>query len=72
MTTTATFTIAGMHCSSCVLLVDETVESIPGVKRATTHLRRGNCVVELDPTRTNPKHIVKAINKLGYVVAVAG
>lgn len=72
MTTTRTYTlgITGMHCSSCALLIDETVESIAGVTRATTHLRQGNCVVELDPTRTNPKLVVKAIKKLGYRVTL--
>lgn len=67
-TTTYTLGIAGMHCSSCAMLIDETVESMPGVARATTHLRRGDCVVEFDPTRTNPKQVAKAIKKLGYQV----
>ncbi len=72
MTTTGTYTfgITGMHCSSCTILIDETVEALPGVTQAMTHLRRGNCVVELDPARINPKQIVKAIKKLGYTVTL--
>ena len=68
--TTYTFGIAGMHCSSCTILIDETVEALPGVVQATTHLRRGSCVVELDPARIKPKQIAKAINKLGYKVTL--
>lgn len=70
MTATGTYTfgIAGMHCSSCTILIDETIEALPGVAHATTHLRRGNCVVEADPSRINPKQIAKAIKKLGYKV----
>lgn len=73
MTTTRTYTlgIAGMHCPSCELLIDETIESIPGVARATTYLRRGNCIVELDPTRTNPEQVVKALSKIGYRATLA-
>ena len=72
MTTTGTYTfaIAGMHCSSRTILIDETIEALPGVTQATTHLRRGKCVVELDPARIKPKQIAKAINKLGYKVTL--
>lgn len=73
MTTTRTYTIdiVGMHCTNCALLVDETVESISGVTSSTTHVRRGNCIVELDPTRTNPNKVVKAITKIGYRARLA-
>ena len=57
MTTTGTYTfaIAGIHCSSCTILIDETIEALPGVTQATTHLRRGKCVVELTWPASNPR-----------------
>ncbi len=72
MTTTGSYTfgITGMHCSSCTILIDETVESLPGVAQATSHLRRGTCIVKGDPARINPKQIAKAIKKLGYKVTL--
>ena len=33
--------VEGMHCASCGLLIDDAVEEVPGVARATTSFRSG-------------------------------
>ena len=73
MTTTTTTTIAvgGMHCSSCGMLIDETLEELPGVASASTDLRREITTVEYDPARTALEVIVAEITELGYTAEVA-
>ena len=49
-TTTTTIAVRGMHCSSCAILIDETLEEIPGVASASTNLRQECTTVEYDPS----------------------
>ncbi len=70
MTATITIDIEGMHCASCVLLVDEALEDLPGVITATTNLRKSRSTVEIDPARTSATKLVKAIRRIGYNATV--
>ena len=65
-TTTTTIAVRGMHCSSCALLIDDTLEELPGVASASTNLRRESTTVEYDPGCTTPEAIVAEIIELGY------
>jgi copper chaperone len=64
--TTAVFDIGGMHCASCSILIDETVEELPGVRSSRTDLRRNRATVEYDPDSTTPARIAEAITDTGY------
>lgn len=66
------FAIEGMHCNSCGLLVDETVEGLAGVIRCATSVRRGNALVEFDPAVVTVGEITAAIVELGYACVPAG
>ncbi|MGH9153980.1 MAG: cation transporter [Acidimicrobiales bacterium] len=61
-----TLTVEGMHCSSCGMLIDETLEELPGVSSSSTNVRKHRTKVEFDPARTTVANLVKAIAKLGY------
>ncbi len=63
---TYTFTVTGMHCASCGLLIDETVEELSGVCRAQTSVRAGRTVVDADPRLVDPGTIAAAIIDAGY------
>lgn len=63
---TLIFTVTGMHCPSCGLLIDDTVEELPGVERSETDSRRGRTVVRADVTATSSAEIVAAIAEAGY------
>lgn len=63
---TRTFTVEGMHCASCALLIDDALADLPGVQRAATSRRRGHSVVELDPAATAPRDVLAMIEELGY------
>lgn len=67
MTTTTTLRITGMHCASCGLLVDDELEDIDGVDRATTDARRGVAVVTYDPARVAVSQLLAAVTAAGYV-----
>ena len=38
-TSTHVFRVEGMHCGSCPLLIDDTLEDLPGVSRSHTELK---------------------------------
>lgn len=65
--TSAVFNIRGMHCGSCSLLIDETVEELAGVSRALTELRSARSTVWFDPIQVSSEQIIAAIAGLGYV-----
>ncbi|QNE29826.1 heavy metal transporter [Streptomyces sp. INR7] len=56
-----------MHCSSCVLLIDEELEELPGVRSARTSLRDARTVVQLDqPGAVHTGELVAAVERVGY------
>ena len=61
-----TFTVTGMHCASCGMLIDETLEDLAGVEQADTDSRRGRTTVHADLTVTSVGEIVAAIGEAGY------
>ena len=66
---TLAFAVTGMHCASCGLLIDDTVEELPGVERSETDSRRGRTVVRADLAATTSAEIVAAIAEAGYTAA---
>lgn len=69
-TTKHTISVDGMHCGSCSILIDETLEDLAGVIASTTELKSGTCTVELDVARTTPEQAAAAIANLGYPATV--
>lgn len=68
MSTTATyqFTVTGIHCASCGMLIDDTLEDLDGVTRAQTSLKAARTTVHADPDRCQPADVVAAIAQAGY------
>lgn len=64
-----TFTIEGMHCASCSLLIDEILEDLHGVQRSATSLRKRRTVVDFDPATCTTDAILAAIADAGYTAA---
>ena len=71
MTDKSTLVVTGMHCPSCSILIDETLEELPGVVSSSTDLRRETTTVEYDPAQTNLTAIADEIAALGYAVRPA-
>ncbi|GAD83368.1 heavy-metal-associated domain-containing protein [Nocardia asteroides NBRC 15531] len=68
--TTHLFRIEGMHCGSCALLIDDTLEDLPGVGGAQTSMKKGLSTVELDVAVTTAEDVIAAITELGYTAVV--
>jgi copper chaperone len=69
---TETVAVDGMHCPSCGILVDETLEALPGVLAARTRVRRGRTVVTYDPGLVRRAEILAALQRLGYEAREGG
>ena len=65
-TTTHVFQVEGMHCGSCALLIDDTLEDLPGVHATQTTIKQGRSTVELDTGQSGPDEVIRAIEELGY------
>lgn len=65
-TVTRTFTVEGMHCASCGMLIDDALEDLDGVTSSATSLRAGQAKVDLDPDRCAPHAVIAAIAEAGY------
>ena len=65
--------VGGMHCPSCGLLIDETVEELPGVASSATDVRAGRTVVcPSDDATLDASTVINAIAELGYTAVPAG
>lgn len=65
--------VAGMHCASCGLTIDDAVEEVPGVARATTSFRTGLTevlLVEGADQGTVVPHVIGAVTRAGYRASV--
>ncbi len=65
-----TLNITGMHCVSCAMNIDMSLEELPGVTRASTDYARAKSEVVYDPKIVSPKEMIKAIAELGYTATV--
>jgi copper chaperone len=65
-TTTHVFQVEGMHCGSCALLIDDTIQDLAGVHSTQTTMKHGRSTVELDTDQTRPEDVISAIKELGY------
>ena len=63
---TAHLKTSGMHCRSCSMLVDMTVEELDGVTDVRTDHASGETVVTYDDAQVSLDAIVNAIRGAGY------
>lgn len=62
------FKVKGMHCESCVLLIERTLKKKPGVTEAVVNLTTEFATVSYDPALVKDKDIIKSIESKGYKV----
>lgn len=66
--TVSTFTIQGMHCVSCSLNIDGSLEDLDGVYESKTSYAKGMTTVRWNPEKTSEEEIQKTISSLGYTI----
>jgi len=63
--------VGGMHCRSCSMLVDMTLQDLDGVQSSTTDLGTGVSTVTLDPAVVTVDDLIAAVRAVGYEAEVA-
>jgi len=69
---TVELAVEGMHCGSCVALIEETLAEHPGVDAARVDLEAGRAFVTYDPTALDVATIAELVTDAGYVASPVG
>lgn len=68
---TETYTVSGMHCGSCSMLVTMSLEDLPGVESVTCDHVSGRTILVRDPELTTDDDIRRAIESSGFSATIA-
>ncbi len=60
--------LKGLHCSSCAVNIDLSLEDLPGVINSKTNYAKSISEVDFNPEKVDAKKIIAEIEKLGYHV----
>src|SRR3989338_5836933 len=61
-----TFKIKGMHCASCIRVIESSIKKIPGISDASVSLVTEKATVAFDPKRVNDEQVMSAVSRVGY------
>lgn len=64
------YPIKGMHCASCVRVIERSLSKTPGVKEANVNLATEKATVTFDDKECNPSQIAAAVSNVGYTALV--
>lgn len=67
---TETYKVKGMHCASCSSIIEKTFRKAAGVGSADVNYGTETAKVSFDETKTDPHHLSKSIEPLGYSLVV--
>jgi P-type Cu+ transporter len=63
-----TLKLSSLHCTSCAVNIDLTLEDLPGVQNSSTNYAKSETKVTFDSSKTNLESIKKAVTNLGYCI----
>ncbi len=61
-----TFPIKGMHCASCVRVLEKSLNKVEGVSDCVVNLATEQASVTYDPTKVKDEDLVSAVANVGY------
>src|SRR6266568_2826373 len=64
--TKKTFPIKGMHCASCVKVLERALKKVDGVAEANVNLATEQATVSYDVKRVSDNELSSAVAKVGY------
>ncbi|MDP3732936.1 MAG: heavy metal translocating P-type ATPase, partial [Candidatus Daviesbacteria bacterium] len=67
-TQTKTFPIKGMHCASCVRLIEKAVGKLDGVSACNVNLATNKATISFDPQKVSDQKITLAVESVGYKI----
>ncbi|MEK7525306.1 MAG: heavy metal-associated domain-containing protein [Patescibacteria group bacterium] len=62
------WSLSGLHCTSCAVNIDLTLEDLAGVVSSNTNYAKSEVRVTFNPEQTGTAAIKSAIEGLGYTV----
>ncbi|MBR9691587.1 copper-translocating P-type ATPase [Candidatus Woesearchaeota archaeon] len=62
--------IKGMHCQSCVTLVERSLKKLDGIQNAVVNLTTEKATVDFDNSKLKQEDILKTITKKGYTCSL--
>lgn len=65
-----TYPIKGMHCASCVRVIERSLSKTLGVKEANVNLATEKATVTYDDAECNPTQLATAVANVGYTAIV--
>ena len=60
------FAISGMHCASCSMAIDDALEELPGITRASTQYAKSETTVWADANKVSVEQMLRVIKNAGY------
>jgi len=66
-----TFSIKGMHCASCVTLLEDSLNKVDGVLKATVNLATEKATVLYDSQKVTDHHLASAVSNVGYQALIS-
>ncbi|MEK7517132.1 MAG: cation transporter, partial [Patescibacteria group bacterium] len=64
--TKKTFSIKGIHCASCVRILERALKKLEGVAEANVNLATEKATVTYDSQKVTNEHLASAVAKVGY------
>src|SRR3989344_1086839 len=64
-----TFNVKGMHCASCVRVIERTLQKVEGVQAASVNLATNKATVNYNE-HTSVHDMASAVKKVGYELMV--
>src|SRR5438270_9639964 len=64
--TKKTYPIKGMHCASCVRVIERAIKKVDGVENCSVNLATEQATVTYDPKKVSKQHIAEAVANAGY------
>lgn len=61
-----TFDVKGMHCASCVKLIETTLQKQPGIKTASVNYATSQASISYDPNVANLENSARVVKDMGY------
>ena len=69
---TGTYEIKGMHCASCVSIIEKTFKKTEGVYSAEVNYGTETAKIVFDSSKTKAEDLSKKIEKFGYSLVIVG
>jgi len=64
----ATLNIRGMHCASCAVSIEGSLNKVEGVSKAAVNFATERAYVEYNPAKATPQALEQAVENAGYSV----